>query len=94
MLAVSCSMSGTSESRGITKGVIMGYAFVIGPCLVCKRPFSFNPVRVPSFRVEGKREPICEPCIKFINTKRKEKGMEPFTYADDAYEACREEELP
>jgi len=71
----------------------MGYALVLARCLVCKRQFSMNPVRVPSFKVDGVKEPICKPCIEFINEKRIEAGTEPFIIAPDAYEACHEEEL-
>jgi hypothetical protein len=71
----------------------MGYATAIGACLVCKGLFSFNPVRVPSFRVNGVKEPICQACIELANIKRKETGLQPFTYADDAYDACDEGEL-
>jgi hypothetical protein len=30
---------------------------VVGKCLCCPRVFGFNPHKVPSFRVEGVREP-------------------------------------
>ena len=70
-----------------------GYATCMGECLVCGKIFSFNPVRVPSFRINGKREPICESCIEFLNGQRKVQGLEPWPVADDAYEACSEEEL-
>lgn len=72
----------------------MGYAFVISPCLVCKRPFTFNPKKVPSwYNEEGTREPICEPCIKRINILRVEKGKDPFSIHPEAYTYCDEVEL-
>ncbi len=71
----------------------MGVALCLAPCLVCKKTFSFNPVRVPSFKVDGVKEPICEPCMQFINKQREEQGIEQFTWADDAYTACDENEL-
>jgi len=71
----------------------MGYAFVIGPCLVCKKPFTMNPVRVPSFKVDGVREPICKPCMSHVNKKREENGLPPHSIHNDAYEACDEMEL-
>jgi hypothetical protein len=71
----------------------MGYAFAMGPCLLCRRPFTFNPLTVPSFRVNGDREPICQSCIEAVNRKRVEAGVEPFTIAPDAYEPCDEGEL-
>ena len=36
-----------------------GYVTGYGDCIVCARPFTFNPVRVPSITVNGEREPIC-----------------------------------
>ncbi len=71
----------------------MGYVLVIGRCFTCGRPFSFNPVRVPSLPVEGKKEPICKECVDLANPKRIANGLEPITYSDDAYEYCSEEEL-
>jgi hypothetical protein len=71
----------------------MGYALATGHCLLCKRLFSFNPVRVPSFRVQGSREPICQDCIEKVNIKRVDAGVPPFHISPDAYEACDEGEL-
>lgn len=71
----------------------MGYALAIGPCLLCKQPFTFNPMRVPSFRVNGVKEPICQHCMELANVKRKEMGMEPFPIDPEAYEAADEQEL-
>ena len=68
-------------------------AFAISPCFVFKNPFTFNPVRVPSFKVDGVKEPICSGCIEFINKQRQEQGVEPFEIHPDAYGACEEDEL-
>jgi len=70
-----------------------GFVMCMGPCLVCKNLFSFNPHRVPSYRVKGEREPICESCMKRINEQRQERGQDPFPINPDAYEALPEEEL-
>lgn len=74
----------------------MGYAFMIAPCLLCKRPFTFNPVKVPSFRIkrDGPKEPLCQSCMDMINRERVKKGAQPFEIAPDAYEACDENDLP
>ena len=64
----------------------MGYAIVMGPCLCCKRPFAFNPRRVPSH--EG--EPICRECMGEINREKAEAGMRPFVIPVDAYEPLPE----
>lgn len=72
-----------------------GYVFVMGPCIACKRPFSFNPHHVPSIRItpESPREPVCESCFDTLNEARKAKGLEPWTRQPDAYEAIPEEQL-
>lgn len=74
----------------------MGYALAFGHCYCCKKPFSFNPLRVPSVRdpSTGNKEPICLECIGPINEKRVAKGLEPAIIHPDAYAACDESELP
>ena len=72
----------------------MGYAFMLGKCMVCERSFYFNPVRVPSFRdSEGVRQPVCHTCILQVNDKRVELGLDAFVIPVDAYEPCDESEL-
>ncbi|KKM05768.1 hypothetical protein LCGC14_1750780 [marine sediment metagenome] len=72
----------------------MGYALVIGSCCACGKPFSFNPVRVPSARDStGERQPICKGCVDRANPERIAKGLPPITYAADAYTFCDEGEL-
>jgi hypothetical protein len=69
------------------------YAFCYGECAVCNRAFSFNPVRVPSVRVNGVREPVCLACVEASNPRRVANGLAPIVPAPDAYEACHESEL-
>lgn len=71
----------------------MGYAIAFGPCVCCKVPFGFNPVRVPSITINGQREPVCKQCIDKANPLRVEKGLPPIVPAADAYEPCNEVEL-
>ena len=72
----------------------MGFALVIGHCLVCTIRFSFNPMRVPSFKdSQGVRQPVCLGCITAINLKRMEQGHDAFVIPADAYEPCDENEL-
>jgi len=59
----------------------MEYILAIGRCYSCGCVFSFNPIKVPSF----KDEPICKICIKMINERRKELGNIEFAVSDDAY---------
>lgn len=72
----------------------MGYALAIGACFACGKTFSFNPVKVPSFRDKnGEKQPVCRDCMTLVNEKRKEKGLPPFEIPADAYEFCNEAEL-
>lgn len=66
-----------------------GYVFVLGPCAVCDRVFSYNPHKVPSFNNDG----VCEPCMVLVNARRVENGLDPHPVAADAYEAIPEGEL-
>ena len=70
-----------------------GYAIAHGLCVNCNGVFSFNPHAVPSIRVRGVREPVCQPCMNKANTERVAKGLEPFPVREDAYEPIPEDEL-
>jgi hypothetical protein len=72
----------------------MGYVSIFCACYTCKRVFMCNPVRVPSIRVNGEREPVCRACIEAANPKRIANGLEPIVPHPLAYEACHETELP
>jgi hypothetical protein len=71
----------------------MGYAFATSACIGCGRLFSYNPMRVPSVRVRGSREPICMDCVERANPRRIANGLAPIVPLPDAYEACDEREL-
>lgn len=77
----------------------MGYAMVMGRCLVCGQTFTFHPHKAPSVRVKkidgtNPREPICRECHAMVNAKRVEKGLDPFPDPlPGAYEPCEESEL-
>lgn len=71
----------------------MGYVLAYGNCINCGKPFSFNPAKVPSIRVQGVREPVCKGCIEKANEVRRALGRELFTILPDAYEPCEESEL-
>jgi hypothetical protein len=71
-----------------------GYVFVLGNCIVCKLPFSFNPVRVPSTTaITGEREPICSKCIVIVNEGRRARRLPEWPIPADAYEPVSESEL-
>lgn len=71
----------------------MGYAFAMSECIGCGRVFSYNPVRVPSITVNGRREPICLSCVHRANPQRRKNGLPEIIPAPDAYEAVDEHEL-
>ena len=72
----------------------MGYALGIGTCYTCGQTFSFNPVRVPSFRDKNNvRQPVCRACLEQINRQRQEMKLEPLAIPEDAYDYCEESEL-
>ena len=71
----------------------MGYVTAFSPCAACKRPFTYNPVKVPSVVVNGSREPICQACVTQANPLRQERGLPVINVLPGAYEACDENEL-
>ncbi len=71
----------------------MGYAMCHGYCFGCGQLFSFNPVRVPSIRINNDRKPICRSCVDRVNPTRIKNGLAPIMPAPDAYDACDESEL-
>lgn len=68
----------------------MGYAIMIGTCIACKVLIHFNPHKVPSLMVNGRREPLCENCANKWNQLHPENArpIDP-----EAYEAMDENEL-
>lgn len=64
----------------------MAYMFVVGNCIRCGKPFSFNHLRVPSVVVKGEREPLCRDCVTWANPLRIPKGLEPIALLPGAYE--------
>ena len=72
----------------------MGHVQALGHCILCDNVFPFNPLRVPSIRVAGKREPVCKECIELrVNPYRESQGLEPVVLANDAYDEVDEGEL-
>lgn len=68
----------------------MGYAIMVGRCVACHTRIIFNPIRVPSLRVNGVREPLCEACANKWNQLHPDKAH---PIHPEAYEACDEAEL-
>lgn len=68
----------------------MGYAFVIGNCVACKRTVAFNPHKVPSLLVNGVRRELCEMCARRWNEMHPDQARQ---ILEGAYEPLPEEEL-
>jgi hypothetical protein len=67
----------------------------MGRCCACGRTVSFNPLRVPSLVVNGRREPLCRFCFhRWNEIHRISKGLKPEPLAPDAYQPIDEAELP
>lgn len=65
----------------------MAWMFAVGACYGCKRPFSFNPERVPSIPLpDGTKEPICRTCVETVNPIRRERGLQEIVPLPGAYE--------
>lgn len=65
----------------------MAFMIVHGECVACHRPLVFNPNFVPSIRVNGEREPLCEACFTRWNLiHRVSQGLEPLPLHPNAYE--------
>jgi hypothetical protein len=64
----------------------MAWMSAMGECYGCKRIFSFNADLVPSLKVDGVRQPICQDCVDRANVKRKLNGLDPITPLPGAYE--------
>ena len=57
----------------------------ISTCVCCRRLFAYDPIIVPSIRVEGVREPICRRCVDWANPQRVANGVEPIVPKPGAY---------
>ena len=69
------------------------YVTCYAPCILCGQPFSFNPVHVPSIRVRGVKQPLCEGCVPPVNAFRISRGLPAIEPHPDAYEPCEESEI-
>jgi hypothetical protein len=65
----------------------MGFMVVMSACLGCRRVFSYNPDLVPSLRVNGVKEPVCQSCVDRVNPQRIANGLDPIRPLPGAYAA-------
>jgi hypothetical protein len=63
-----------------------GYVYVYGACIGCGRYFYFSAERVPSLRINGAREPVCQACVDRVNPRRVANGLDPIVPLPGAYE--------
>lgn len=79
-----------------------GSLLVTSPCFGCGRLITYNPLRVPSIRVNpatgapdptGKREPVCLDGIHRANPRRIANGVPPITVHPEAYAPLPEHEM-
>lgn len=68
----------------------MGYALCHASCAACHQPVAFNPHLVPSIRINGVKEPLCESCANRWNTLHPENAQ---VINPRAYEPMDESEL-
>jgi hypothetical protein len=45
----------------------MGFIYVMGECCACHQMIGFNPHKVPSLIINGRREPLCKSCANRWN---------------------------
>jgi hypothetical protein len=69
------------------------YVMMWAPCFTCQQVFGFNPHKVPSIRIDGVRQPICQRCMAQGNAKREAMGLPAHPIHPDAYEPIPEGEL-
>ena len=62
----------------------MGYVFMTSPCVNCQKIISFNPNKVPSLIIDGKREPLCKGCFyKWKKYHKSDIKINPQAYEPD-----------
>jgi len=72
----------------------LAFVTLTSACFLCRKLFSYNPVRVPSVMVRDQREPLCRRCVEWANRARAAKGLPTWTIHPDSYEAVDEREVP
>lgn len=70
------------------------FVAVMGTCVRCDRLFSFSATKVPSVKINGTRQPLCEQCVGVLNAERVKLGLPEISVLPGAYEADDEREVP
>lgn len=73
----------------------MGYVLMMGACIGCGNPMSFNPNKVPAIKdANGVKQPICKTCHDIFNDERERLGVERWPEPlPGAYEAADEDAI-
>ena len=75
-----------------------GVVFMVSACIGCGRPFTYNPLSVPSLPAAlsptGQKEPVCKACWDKRQEYRRQHGLPIEELAADAYEPLSEGRLP
>ena len=68
----------------------MSYYIVYGKCISCHVPMAYNPIYVPSIRVnnQGPKEPLCKKCFHLWNSLHR--PCKPLEIHPLAYEPQKE----
>jgi len=73
----------------------MGYLTMLCDCCACGTLIQCNPDKVPSLRLNGKREPLCRACFgKWNEVHRTSKGLDPVALDPEAYSPLDENAYP
>ena len=71
-----------------------GWVQGLAPCGRCRRPFGFNPHKVPSLRMsDGTQLVFCRDCIEAVNPLRVKQGLDPIVPLPGAYDPIPENGL-
>lgn len=71
----------------------MGYFLYMSGCAACPTVISYNPEFVPSIRINGEKEAICEACFNCWNEiHRTAKGLPPIQLHPQAYAPVSEDD--
>jgi hypothetical protein len=62
-----------------------GVLVAFGPCYTCRTRFRFDPALVPVVRVDGVAQPMCRPCVEYVNPVREARGLLPIIPMPGAY---------
>jgi hypothetical protein len=60
---------------------------VMGVCACCAAIVSFDPDRVPTIKINGQKQPLCESCVGEANARRNLLKLQPIVIPEGTYDA-------